>query len=278
MNQSNVFRGGGYPAGSLAPGLSEGQLSRTNSMPSGMDSIEGPVQLRLGPRSSKKAQYWRNSVAVTNSDYQSQWRAQLSPLVKVQGSGAIVAAPSAPSLDTISEYEMRGIGSYQIKSPLQYVQKSEGRGAVADPNMFQYTPTPALDATARQRVSTPLSRPTTPQIGSAGFARPASMVITSPPPPPPPPLAQSSSAIAMANASFLKNSSQAIHISTAAANQFLPLFLNPETGNVYMFEDGYYIPVPPKNVEELEKATNLNGLTKPPTPVSWGECSIIRDR
>ncbi len=258
MNQDGI-----YSAGSFSSGLSNGELSRTNSMPTGMNTIEGSVQLRLyAPRSNKKAQYWRNSVAVTNSDYQSQWRSQLSPLVKVHGSGAIAAAPSAPSLDTISEYEMRGIGSYsqdQFKSPLHYAKKSEERGgvggAVADPNMFRYTPTPALDPSSRQRVSTPLSRPTTPQIGSGGFARPSSIIVTSPPP-------------AVANTSFLKNSSQAIHISAAASNQFLPLFLNPETGNVYMFEDGYYIPVPAKNVEELERATNINGLTKPPAPVS----------
>ena len=253
MNQGDQM----YPAGSLSSDLSDGQLSRTNSMPSGMNTIEGPVQLRLhAPRSSRKAQYWRNSVAVTNSDYQSQWRSQLSPLVRVHGSGAIAAAPSAPSLDTISEYEMRGVNDYnqeQFRPPHHYARRSEG---VADPNMFRYTPTPAMDPSSRQRVSAPLSRPTTPQIGSAGFARPASLVITSPPP-----------SASMANTSFLRNSSQAIHISAAAANQFLPLFLNPETGNVYMFEDGYYIPVPAKNVEELERATNINGLTKPPTPV-----------
>ena len=248
-----------------------GSLSRTSSLPSAMNTIDRPVQLRVSsPRSHKKAQYWRNSVAITNSDYYNQWRPQISPLVvKAQGGGL---PPSAPSLDTISEYEMRELSDVesqgQFKSPLVYPKTSQSRtqsrNSMADPSMFRYTPTPILDP-QRQTVPTPLSRPTTPQVGSAGFApnqtpttpaivRTASPSLTLPSP--------------MANSSFLKASSQAIHVSAAANNQFLPLFLNPETGNVYMFEDGYYLPVPAKNVKELEKTTNITTLTRVPTPVS----------
>ena len=212
------------------------QLSRTNSLPSGMNTVDNPVQLRLtSSRGHKKAQFWRSSVAVTNSDYYNQWRPQMSPLVKVHGSGAIKPAPSAPTLDTISEYEIE-----------LHDRRPSTRNQVADPKMFRYTPTP---------IPPPLSRPTTPQIGNSGFAPIHTTSLSSP-------------TSATANIDFLRGSSQAIHITAAATNQFLPLFLNPETGNVYMFEDGYYLPIPSKSVKELEKSTKANTLTKPPTPVS----------
>lgn len=244
-----------YPS---AQSLSNDSLSRTNSMPSGMHTIDGPTQLRIPtPRAHKKAQYWRNSVAITNSDYYNQWRPQISPLVRVQGPGATAPGPSAPSLDTISEYEMRALSRESIhdnfNSPLVRPHVSHHRDSVADPSMFRYTPTPILDP-QRQTVPTPLSRPTTPQFGQH---QPA-ISLASPP-----------EGNKIVNSNFLKASSQAIHISAAADNQFLPIFLNPETGNVYMFEDGYYIPVPSKNVKELEKATNINALTKAPTPVRF---------
>lgn len=186
----------------------------------------------------------------------------MSPLVKVHGSGAIM--PSAPSLNTISEYEMRELSDdgesndRHFQSPLVHPRRSQlNRDSVADPCMFRYTPTPILDP-QRQTVPTPLSRPTTPQVGSAGYAQNQSTIS-------PPTLSNSNK---VANSGFLKASSQAIHTSAAADNQFLAIFLNPETGNVYMFEDGYYVPVPSNNVKELEKATNINTLTKAPTPVS----------
>ena len=244
-----------YPTtGSLSGSLGEEPLSRTNSLPSGMNTIEAPVQLRLSTaRGNKRAQFWRNSVAITNSDYYNQWRPQMSPLVKLHGSG-VITGPSAPSLDTISEYEMRELGEAdsqdQFRSPLVHAQMARDKGAVANPNMFRYTSNPILDP-ARQTVPTPLSRPTTPQLGSAGFA-------------PTQPFTPAMST----STNFLRESSQAIHISAAANNQFLPIFLNPETGNVYMFEDGYYIPVPSKDVQELERTTNVTTLTRVPIPVS----------
>ena len=250
-------------------GLSNDSLSRTNSLPLGMNTIDGPVQIRLpNPRAHKKAQHWRTSVASTNSDYYNQWRPQLSPLVRVHsiGSGINLPGQSAASLDTISEYEMREFGGDDIdqeyKSPLVRPHVSQRNSINADPSMFRYTPTPILDP-QRQTVPTPLSRPTTPQIGSGGYAQPTPSIYLNSPP-------ENGYNNKVANSNFLKASSQAIHVSAAANNQFLPLFLNPETGNVYMFEDGFYIPIPSKNVQELEKATNINSnvLTKAPTPVS----------
>ena len=227
------------------------QLYRTNSVPSNINTIDGALPLRFNAsRAQKKAQTRRTSVAVTNSDYYNQWRPQMSPLVKARGSGAnIKPAPSAPSLDTISEYDIELLDRRPGPEP-------------ADPNMFRYTPTPILDP-SRQSIP---SRPTTPQIGSGGFAPIHSMSIMSPP----------SSATAT-NINFLRGSSQAIHVTAAANNQFLPLFLNPETGNVYMFENGYYIPIPSKSVEQLERGTTAGGLTKAPTPVSFicSACSSL---
>lgn len=249
--------------------LSNDSLSRTNSLPLGIDIIDRPVQLRLpNPRAHRKAQNWRTSVASTNSDYYNQWRPQISPLVRVHshGSGINLPGQSAVSLDTISEfYEMQEFGDEsiddnQFKSPLVQPHRSNNRDSFnADPSMFRYTPTPILDP-QRQTVPTPLSRPTTPQVGGGGYTQNQPTIYLSSPP-------DGSSKVA--NSNFLKASSQAIHASAAANNQFLPLFLNPETGNVYMFEDGYYIPIPSKNVQELEKATNINAnaLTKAPTPV-----------
>lgn len=266
-------------------GLSDDSLSRTSSLPLGINRIDGPVQLRLpNPRAHRKAQHWRTSVATTNSDYYNQWRPQISPLVRVHsiGSGINLPGQSPASLDTISEYEMRDLGEgegddidQEFKSPLVRPHMSRRNSINADPSMFRYTPTPILDP-QRQTVPTPLSRPTTPQIGSAGYAQTTpSLYLNSPP--------EGGSNNKIANSNFLKASSQAIHASAAANNQFLPLFLNPETGNVYMFEDGYYIPIPSKNVQELEKATNINSnaLTKAPTPVResagserWSGCGI----
>lgn len=238
------------------------QLSRTSSLPSGINSPDSSVQLRsnLPSRGQKKAQQWRSSVAVMNSDYYSQWRPQtassfpllarprVSPLVRSLGSGVGAGhgggGGGGPSLDTISEYDIE----------LQERRPASAREHMADPNMFRYTP-----------VMPPFSRPTTPQIGSgAGFApiRPASVMSQHS-------TSAGAGATAPVNIDFLRESSQAIHISAAATNQFLPLFLNPETGNVYMFEDSYYIPIPSRSVKELEKGTTANALTKVPTPVCF---------
>lgn len=239
-------------------GLGDGELSRTSSLPSGMNMLDAPIQMRIHstPRAQKRAQLWRSSVAVTNSDYYNQWRPNM--VKHVAG-----VMPSAPSLDTISEYEMRGLcnndSEDHFRSPLVYQQKynHQEKDPVADPNMFRYNPTPILDP-VRQTVPTPLSRPTTPQIGSVAQNRST----------PQPPLSPPETSGGVSNTAFLRGSSQTIHVSAAANNQFLPIYLNPETGNVYMFEEGYYVPVPPKNAKELEKATNMNNITKPPTAVS----------
>ena len=179
----------------------------------------------------------------------------MSHLVKVHGSGGSMRpAPSAPSLDTISEYEMRELSADEtsIVDPLSTVYQKHSKD-LADPSMFRYTSTPILDP-ARQRAPTPLSRPTTPQVGNAGFV--------------PTQISCANSSPAGTNPSLFRASSQAIHVSTAADNQFLPIFINPESGNVYMFEDGYYLPLSSSNVKTLETATNISRFTQPPIPVS----------
>lgn len=238
------------------------ELSRTNSLPSGVNIVgSNPVQFRqlTTPRSHKKAAaQWRTSVAITNSDYYNQRRPQISPLVKVHNSGAI---RPAPSLDTISEYEMKDICDSSDSRYQLFYGDDKDDDIVADPGMFRYTPTPILDP-VRQTVPTPLSRPTTPQLGSGPAVLTHYQSRTESPA-----LNQQPAAASLSSA-LLASNSQAIHATAAATNQFLPLYINPESGNVYMFERGFYVPLSSRGVEELEKTTTANGLTKPPAPVN----------
>ena len=162
------------------------------------------------------------------------------------------ATPSAPSLDTISEHEL--VASFQPKKVLSPLVTRQQQ---ADPNMFRYTPTPVLDLD-RQVVPRPPSRPTTPVPPSATSSRAMSSPLLSP------------------NSGYYRpfpvcrESSQAIPVSSDVENQFLPVFINPETGTVYMFQDGYYVPLVKQQLQQLQVTSGSTGtaMSHPPAPVS----------
>ena len=248
------------------------QIYRTSSLPGGMNErgknenelseqtqTSSPVNRRKSTsRSKKKAQYWRNSVAVTNSDYLNQWRPQMMQLIHSQsaggggGGGLMRAIPSAPSLDTISEHEL--VAKFQPTSTSTILSPLVTNQQQADPNMFRYTPTPVQDP-ARQYLPRPLSRPTTPVPPSLASSRATTPAMLSP--------------VSTSNYDrpLRRESSQAIPLSSDVASQFLPVFVNSETGGLYMFEDGYYIPLLPHQLQTLEESAR-NAVTQPPVPVS----------
>ena len=248
------------PPPSLAP--SDPLIYRTSSLPGGINEqvpTASPVQLRLSTsRSRKKAQYLRNSVAVTNSDYLTQWKPQMMQLINTQSlgssTGLMRAVPSAPSLDTISEHEL--VATFQPTSTLSPLTSTQQQ---ADPNMFRYTPTPVLDP-ARQTVPKPPSRPTTPVPPPSVLSSQATTPVLSPG-------TSTTQAGYYRPFSILRESSQAIPLSSNVENQFLPVFINPQTGAVYMFEDGYYIPLVPKQLQTMEDSARA-GVTRTQPPVS----------
>ena len=246
------------------------QIYRTSSLPGGMNEegvnetvhISSPVQLRLSTsRLRRKAQYLRNSVAVTNSDYLNQWKPHMMHYQSPGGGGGLGLlrpTPSAPSLDTISEHEL--VADFQPKavplSPLVMQQQ------LADPNMFRYTSTPVLDP-PRQVIPRPLSssRPTTPVPPSVALeSRPNTPPLLSP------------STGYYRPFSVRRESSRAIPLSSHMENQFLPVYINPETGAVFMFEDGYYIPLVSKQIRQLQGDDESAGAAVTQPPVSVSQC------
>ena len=242
---------------------SDSQLFRTSSLPGGINEqvpTGSPVQLRMNSsRSRKKAQYLRNSVAVTNSDYLNQWKPQMMQLINTQSlgssTGLMRAVPSAPSLDTISEHELVPTFQPTHSSLVRSTQQQ------ADPNMFRYTPTPVLDP-ARQTVPRPLSRPTTPVPPPSVISSRATTPMLSPG------TTTTTQAEYYRPFSVQRERSQAIPLSSDTENQFLPVFINPQTGAVYMFEDGYYIPLVPKQLQTMEDSAKLAVTAQPPVSVS----------
>ena len=238
------------------------QVYRTSSLPGGIDKrvpTASHVQLRQSSsRSRKKAQYLRNSVAVTNSDYLTQWKPQIIQLVNTQSlgssTGLLRAVPSAPSLDTISEHEL--VATFQPTSTVSPLVSTKQQ---ADPNMFRYTPTPVLDP-ARQTVPRPPSRPTTPVPPSTVLSSQATTPVLSPG-------TSTTQAGHYRPFSILRESSQAIPLSSDVENQFLPVFINPQTGAVYIFEDGYYIPLVPKQLQAMEDSARV-AITRAQPPAS----------
>ena len=248
------------PPPSLTP------IYRTSSLPGEIDErvpTASPVQLRMSSsRSKKKAQYLRNSVAVTNSDYLTQWKPQMMQLVNSQSlgssgsTGLMRAVPSAPSLDTISEHEL--VATFQPASTLSPLVSTQKQ---ADPNMFRYTPTPVLDP-ARQTVPRPPSRPITPVPPPSVLSSQATTPVLSPG-------TSTTQAGQYRPFSILRESSQAIPLSSDVENQFLPVFINPQTGAVYMFEDGYYVPLVPRQLQTMEDlARAATTKAQPPASVS----------
>ena len=245
------------PSASLA--TSNSQVYRTSSLPDGIDEqvpAASPVQLRVSSsRSRKKAQYLRNSVAVTNSEYLTQWKPQMMQLANMQSlgssTGLMRAVPSAPSLDTISEHEF--VSNFQPTSTFSPLTSKQQQ---ADPNMFRYTPTPVLDP-ARQTVP---PRPITPVPPPSVLSSQVTTPVLSPGG------TSNTQAGHYRPFSVLRESSQAIPLSSDVENQFLPVFINPQTGGVYMFEDGYYVPLVPKQLQTMEDSASV--VQRPPAPVS----------
>jgi len=97
--------------------------------------IENLSNQRLkGIGSKKKFQQWRVSLSVTNSDYYSQWRPNISSLAMLHGSSTVRSIPRSTSHGTIAE------GEYQ--------DKERGIDAVDQPvhlGTFHYTPSQALE-------------------------------------------------------------------------------------------------------------------------------------
>lgn len=220
-------------------------------MPNAIDTIDAPaaVQLRLPSvksKSHRRAQHYRNSVAVTNSDYYNAWRPQMSLL---QMPHPLRLAPSAPVLEAISENETTT--TFQTpQRPPSIAGEDDNPGPT-----FRYTPTPVLDP-ARQ-IPTPLSRPTTPQVP---LSRPTTPQV------PDSPMRLGGYGLVRVPSSRC-STPQAVPFTSTLENQFLPLFINPRSGNMYMFEDGYYVPLSPEQMQTFHNSAKV-AVTQPPAPVS----------
>ncbi len=131
---------------------------------------------------------------------------------------------------------------------------------ITDSRLFLYRSNSSIAGTT--------SRPTTPQVtnpqlgrvkrgpsNASSISRADSMLslIDSPYPPP--------YGTPVRHSSSLRMNSQAVPLTAATENQFLPLYISPESGQVFMFEGGYYIPVTQESVVALQ--------AKPPAPVSF---------
>ena len=221
-------------------------------MPTAIDAIDAStaVHLRLPSvksKSHRRAQHYRNSVAVTNSDYYNAFRPQLSLL---QMHHPLRSVPSAPVLEAISEHEPTT--TFQSpRRPLSMAREDDTPGPT-----FRYTPTPVLDP-ARQMIPTPLSRPTTPQVP---LSRPTTPQV------PDSPMQLGGYGLVRVPSSRC-STPQPIPFTSTHENQFLPLFINPQSGNMYMFEDGYYVPLSPEQVQTFHSSAKV-AVTQPPAPVS----------
>ena len=267
----------GIPAHLSIPGNSKSDskraLERSNSLP---DGINSPVQLRhTSSRSRKKAQNLRNSVAITSSDYYNQRRPQISQLAVVQQTHSpqrSVTSPLHPITEHDSDDDYYPLSRRDRRSSLIIDLHDLNGLQMTDSRLFRYRSTSSLEPTT--------SRPTTPQAtnpqisklkrnssltsSTSSISRAGSMSslcdgACTPPPGTPPTRRRPFS--------VLKMSSQAIPLSSSTENQFLPLYLNPESGFVYMFEEGYYIPLSPENIQTLQNSARVS-VTQPPIPVS----------
>ncbi len=238
-------------------------LSRCTSLPNDIDATV-TVQLRnTSSRSRRKAQLQRNSVAITSSDYYNQRRPQVSQLAVKQQLHVPLRTTTAPqSLHPITESEKE---EYMNKRSSMVADIHDLNGLqITDARLFRY----------RSNSSIAISRPTTPQItipqvgrikrhpsnastiNSIGRADSMlSLTDSHYTPSPGTPLRQLSS---------LKMNPQAVPLTAATEHQFLPLYINAESGQMYMFEDGYYVPITHDNMITFQEMS----INKPPIPVS----------
>lgn len=236
-------------------------LSRCTSLP---DDVDAPVKVQLRNTSSRsrKAQLQRNSVAITSSDYYNQRRPQLSQLaVKQQLHIPLRTTTTPQSLHPITESEKE-----------EYINKRSSMVAdLHDLNGLQITDTRLFRYRSNPSIAT--SRPTTPQITNPQIDRikrhPSNASIYS--------IGRSDSMLSLTDGPYtpspgtplrefssLKMSPQAVPLSAATENQFLPLYINAESGQMCMFEDGYYIPITHDNMIAFQELS----INKPPVPVS----------
>lgn len=265
----------GFPAHLSVPGNSiqdtRTVLERSNSLP---NEINAPVKLRhTSSRSKKKAQDLRNSVAITNSDYYNQRRQQISQLAVVQRNYSVVP-PGAFPLHPISEDDSDNEYTQEQRCTSLIMDLHHLNGLeMPDSRLFRYGSTSSLGPTtsgpSTSRVSNPQVRKlkhqpsfasstsSISQMGSMSSLCGDGACASSP---------SGSPQLRQRSFSILKMSSHAIPFSSAAENQFLPLYINPETQCVYMFENGYYVPLSPENNQSLQNVAKMS-VTQPPIPV-----------
>ena len=170
----------------------------------------------------KSGQNFRNSLAITNSDYYNARRPQL-----LQMHSSLRHTPSAPALDTISENEpIHRFRSQDIPLSADVIPED------SETPLFRYTPTPEP---ARQTVPMSLSRTSTPA--------PRSRSTTPQSYPPIPPVPQSTPATTP--------QAGTIPFSESIKDHFVPLYYQPQTGQVYRLESEYYVPLSSQQLETL---------------------------
>ncbi len=219
-----------------------------------------PVTFRVLSSGSrrKQAQNIRNSVAITSSDYYNSRRPQLALLQLPSG----YRAHSVQALDTISEYE--ACDSFQ--------SELDGQNGP----LFRYTPNSVRDP-SRQDVPRPLSRTGSSSMTSLpGSSRPTSPTVPLPTSPPSRPSPLTTNALKMptiqvqAQADSLPRAHTptgrpmplgGIPFTGSTEEQFQTLYLNRQSGRLYMLESGCYTPL-------SEKQLNALKCNQPPAAVS----------
>lgn len=203
---------------------------------SASEVLEASSTYRLRSKPRQKARDVRHYVADSSSDYYTSRRPQSMVLnSQVPAYSILQPTTSVPALTTISENEMLNHSSPRPHDYDGYPEDGVFFPERTNTPLFRYTPTPVMEPT------TPLSRPTTPQVQpramtpqvlGGGTPLPGHNGRDNPTPVP-------------------------IHSSEPVTREFVPLYLNPQTGQVYSHDDGFFMPV--ANQDEL--------LAKPPKPV-----------
>lgn len=236
--------------------------------------MDAPVTVQLrnaSSRSRRKAQLQRNSVAITSSDYYNQRRPQISQLAVVQQTHVPLRTTTAP-LHPITENDTAEKDSYINKRSSMVADLHDLNGVqITDSRLFRYRSNPSL-------APAPTSRPTTPQVTNphldkvkrhsslhssmSSINRADSFLSLNDGVCTPQPMGTPQSGAHSLSA--LRMNSQAVPLMASNENQFLPLYINAESGLVYMFENGYYIPLTAESMKIFQE----KAVTKPPVPVS----------
>ncbi len=85
-------------------------------------------------------------MAVTNSDYYSQWKPQISTLAMLHGSTVVRNVPRAASLDAISESESQNaVHTGGTTTETTTEDEDEEVVEIEDSGVFQYTPSRMME-------------------------------------------------------------------------------------------------------------------------------------